>query len=474
MQLLRNLVSLSTGEVATRLIGFATFAVLARRLEPSEYGSVELAVALALFFAMLVDFGLGTIGTRTIARDRQQVDRLSAQIPAARLLMAVIAIPAMGGVAMAAGLPQATINLVWLFSVGLLAVPWFQRWLFQGLEMMKLVSIGPVVRASVFCLGVVIFVQEPGDLLAVGKVEIAAAAFATLYYVTAQKLRVAPVRVNFQPGALRELFHESASVGLSQIVWAANQYTPAFLVGSLVGGEVMSWFGASQRIAMALRSFSAVYHTNLFPSVSRKLVESLPTFNSLVRASYRTIAWLGILVALAATLFAELLCRTVFGDSFGPAAQPLKVLVWTVPVTLLSGHCRAALVAGGEQKYLLYAQLGGLSITLLVGFATIPTYGAVAGAATMLISAVSVWMIAHAFAARRVAAIPLLGVFRPLLVAAVLYAMHFRFAPESQLAGLAVLAGYVVFGPLLDRSFVADARQLWETRQRQSGPPTIS
>ena len=187
-QLLRNLVSLSTGQLATRLIGFAAFAVLARRLEPGAYGSVELAVALALFFAMLADFGLGTIGARTIARDRQQVACLAAQIPAARLLMTVVAIPAMGGVAMAAGLPQSTIDLVWLFSVGLLAVPWFQRWLFLGLEMMKLVSIGQVVRASVFCLGVVIFVQEPGDLMVVGQAEIAAAALATIYYLAAQTL----------------------------------------------------------------------------------------------------------------------------------------------------------------------------------------------------------------------------------------------------------------------------------------------
>ena len=465
MQLFRNLVSLSTGEVATRLIGFAAFAVLARRLEPAEYGSVELAVALALFFAMLIDFGLGTIGTRTIARDREQVNRLAAQIPAARLLMTIVAIPAMGGIAMAAGLPQSTVSLVWLFSVGLLAVPWFQRWLFQGLEMMKLVSIGPVVRASVFCLGVVIFVQEPGDLLAVGKVEIAAAAFAALYYVTAQKLRVAPVRINFQRGALRELFHESTSVGLAQIVWAASQYMPAFLVASLVGGEAMSWFGASQRIVMAVTAFGVVYHTNLFPSVSRNLVESLPAFNSLVRASFRTTAWLGILVALAGTLFAELLCRTVFGDSFGPAAQALEVLVWIIPLTLLSGHCRVALIAGGEQKCVLYAHIGGASITLLVGLATIPVHGAVGGAATMLSSALGVWMIAHIFAVRRVAKLPLFGVIRPLLIASVIYALYIRYAPESQLAGLAVLAGYVVFGPILDRSFVADARRLWGARK---------
>jgi len=139
-RLLRNLVSLSTGEVTSRLIGFTAFALLARRLDPNQYGAVEFAVALALFFAMVVDFGLETIGARSISRNRNEVARLAAQIPAARLLLALVAVPVMGGVAIVSGQPETTVHLVWLFSIGLFAVPWFQRWLFQGLEMMDWVG----------------------------------------------------------------------------------------------------------------------------------------------------------------------------------------------------------------------------------------------------------------------------------------------------------------------------------------------
>jgi O-antigen/teichoic acid export membrane protein len=166
--------------VTSRLIGFTAFALLARRLDPNEYGAVEFAVALALFFAMVVDFGLETIGARSISRNRNEVARLAAQIPAARLLMALIAVPVMGAVAMVSGQPETTVHLVWLFSIGLFAVPWFQRWLFQGLEMMDWVSLGQVIRSAVFCLGVVIFVRGPADVLAVGQIEIMAAVAATV------------------------------------------------------------------------------------------------------------------------------------------------------------------------------------------------------------------------------------------------------------------------------------------------------
>ena len=321
-RLLRNLLSLSAAEVATRLIGFTTFAVLARRLEPSAYGAVEFAVALALFFAMAVDFGLGTIGARAIARDRDEVGRLAAQIPTARLLMAVVAIPAMGGLAIAAGQPRETVQLVWLFSMGLLAVPWFQRWLFQGLEMMNWVSIGQIVRATAFCVGVVFLVREAEDLAAVGIVEILAALLVTVFYLSAQQLRVAPVRLNFSPSAISQLLRESAPVGLGQMVWASNQYTPIILVAALADGEAVSFFGAAQRIVLAVVSFSWVYHFNLFPSVSKRLKESGPAFDSLVRTSFNAITWLGVMVSMAGALFADLICRTVFGEAFGAASTP--------------------------------------------------------------------------------------------------------------------------------------------------------
>ena len=470
-RLLRNLVSLSTGELTSRLIGFTAFALLARRLDPNQYGAVEFAVALALFFAMVVDFGLETIGARSIARNRDEVDRLAAQIPAARILMALVAVPVMGGVAIVSGQPESTVHLVWLFSIGLFAVPWFQRWLFQGLEMMDWVSSGQVIRSAVFCLGVVILVRGPADLLVVGQVEIIAALAVTVFYLGVQQRRVAPVRLEFSPTAIRGLFRQSASLGLSQIVWAANQYLPTILVAVLASAVELSWFGASQRIVFAVVAFSWVYHFNLFPSLARNLAESRPAFDALVSASFRTISWLGIMASLAGALFADVLSRVVFGDAFAAAAAPLAVLVWAIPVTLLSGHARITLIAGEEQRFVLAAQLAGVGTTVVVGLATIPRYGAMAGAATTLISYLAVWVVAHVFAVRRVVALPLFGVLRPLAVAATVYALRELYAPSSVTAGAAALAAYVVFGPLLDRRFLADLRRLWAVRRSANPAP---
>jgi O-antigen/teichoic acid export membrane protein len=221
-------------------------------------------------------------------------------------------------------------------------------------------------------------------------------------------------------------------------------------------------------------AFSWVYHFNLFPSLSRNLAESRPAFDALVRASFRSISWLGIMGSLAGVLFADIVCRVVFGDAFAAAAAPLAILVWAIPVTLLSGHARITLIAGGKQRFVFVSQLAGVMTTVVVGLATIPKYGATAGAATTLTSYLAVWAVAHFFTVRRVVPLPLFGVVRPLAVAGAVYALREIYAPSSMTAAIAALAGYVVFGPLLDRRFLSDIRRLLTVRRGASPAPLVS
>ena len=67
-QVVRDFLALSGGELLAKLAGFAAFAYLARTLGPEHYGAVELAVALVMFFSLVVDFGFGSIGARELAQ----------------------------------------------------------------------------------------------------------------------------------------------------------------------------------------------------------------------------------------------------------------------------------------------------------------------------------------------------------------------------------------------------------------------
>ena len=99
LKLFRDFLMLVGGQIGSRVLAFVAFAWLARKLEPASYGAVEYVVGLSVFFALLVDGGLGVLGTRRYARDPAERDLLAFQIPAARLMIALIGIPVMAGIA---------------------------------------------------------------------------------------------------------------------------------------------------------------------------------------------------------------------------------------------------------------------------------------------------------------------------------------------------------------------------------------
>lgn len=465
-----DFISLSGGEVISKIAGFLAFAYLARTLDPAAYGAVEVAAALLSFFLLLIDFGYGPIGARQILRHPGQTLHYATAISSARIVLVLVSIPAMCLIGLFMGQPQETVLLIWVFSVSLLSAPWNQRWLLQGLDRMHLVAFGQLARMSVFALGVFLFVRDEADLLTVGVVEVFSAVAMAAYFVVAQRYVGVPVRVTWQLSRIIDITRQSLATGLSQVAWALYQYLPTVMIATLVGGVQTGWFAAAHRIVFSVVSFSMVYHFNLYPVVAMRLKQSPESFREIVYPSYRVAAWAGISIALVFSLFAEPLCVFIFGEDFRSAGLPLAILIWTLPVTLMSGHSRWALIAAYKQRFVFYAQAIGLLATVLAGLALIPDHAALGGSVTMLISTLAVWLTAHFHASRNIIRMPFLrAIACPLLLSAgvLLSAGMYNEIGLPGRAGLLLL--YAVAGLLFDRAIVSDIKTMLKVKSQSPG-----
>ncbi len=415
--MLRNLGALGTGHVASKLAALVSYAWLARSLGPEYYGTVEFAMALAAFFVMIVEFGLDPIGVRDLAQDCYPAGSLAGNVPAAKLVVAVFAAPCMLLYAWAAGQSGAAIGLVAVLALTLFIVPLEQRWLLQGCSLMGCIAAGQMLRALVFLGGVTWFVGAPCDLLAVGWSEAAAALSAAGFYLFVQQRRITPLPWRCSWPQIRRLLREGLPVGLSDMAWAINQFLPIGILVLFSPATEVSWFGSANRVVVSLLALSRIYHFNLYPTMARKAGESAAAVESVLRRSFRLVAWGAILAAMGLTLCGRPLLELAFGEPFAPAALVLAIVVWTFPITALSGHARWALIASGRRRYVLGAQLAGLAATLLFGLVLAPRFGALGAAIASLAGYVAVWGVAHAYAGRHVGCMPLLPVMRPALAA---------------------------------------------------------
>ena len=455
-------------QVVSKGLAFVAFAWLARKLGASEYGAVEYAFGLTTFAALAVEGGLGSVGVRRLAQGEQPAARLAALIPTAQTCIALVVVPAMIAFAAVFANDARAVTLVAMVAVSVLMLPWKQEWLFQERGNMMPLAASQILRAAVFALGAVALVNGSSDVDRVGMLEIAAVAAATLYLMFVQARSIAPIRARVSRRELLDLGREAAPIGAAAIVWALIQYAPLLMLANMAGMVDTAYFGAAHRLGVSLVTFSWIYHFNFYPTIAQRLVADPDATAKLTRASFRIAAWAGIGVALALTLAAEPLLTTLYGDKFSASVAPFSVLVWTFPLTLLSGHARWMLVAARRARDMLVAQVAGGFVAIAAGVPLIARFGMVGAAVTMVIACVTIWAVAQAFVTARVRVGPLAPCVRPAVVAAAIVGLAYGIEAAPWMACAAGVLAFTLAAPVVDRDLMRDLAHIRRARSLRS------
>jgi len=450
-RLASNLSMLTVGELTAKVFTFVAFAYLARVLGPQRFGNLEFVLAVLVFLTLSVDFGSSPYGARETAKDPGRVARLLADVVRLRLMLALGAYALL--VAGALGFAEPPVRgLLLIFGLSLFALPGFVQWVFQGLDEMRWVALGSIVRQLIFVTGVVLLVRSADDLALAGVVEVTAVTGYALYCLTVLRGRFRVGRIRWRTGSLGASFREALPVGLSELTWASTWYFATVLVGLVLGGREVGWFGAAHRPVMTLHTFVWLYFYNLLPSLSRCVGKPLDVLRTILAGSLTITAWGGVFAALVGTVFAEPIIRLAFGGQYGESAAVFRILVWVLPVAAVSGHYRYALIAFGHQKYEFFCQAAGAASSVGAGLLLIGPLG-IRGAAVALVGSALVNLgLAWVWARRCIGPLPAFGrIARPLAAGAAMMALYGALFPLGPvLAALAACAGYLIAVPALE------------------------
>jgi O-antigen/teichoic acid export membrane protein len=167
--------------------------------------------------------------------------------------------------------------------------------------------------------------------------------------------------------------------------------------------------------------------------------------------SMRFAAWAGLMGAALLTALAPQLLGLLYGANYRAAAASFAILVWMLPVAMLSGHHRYALIAYNRQGWLLVLTAISAAVAVLLGFALEPSYGG-PGAAIALLTASCLNFALVYFAVKRfVVTVPVYRqLMAPLAALAVSIALYFVLARWN--AAAAVLAASTAYLAVLGAS----------------------
>ena len=404
----RNFAILAAGEALAKVLTFFAFTFVGRVLGPADYGKLEFALAVMVFFSLSVELGLSTWGAREVARNMARAGSLLRDIAILRLVLAIGAGLVMGGLALW-GTTDGDVRLLLAFyAASLFVAPVLLHWYFQGHEQMHFVALAQIIRQGTFAALVFSFARRGTPVYWLGAMECLSVLAAGLFCVAVviRHPGFPDPDWKFDARRLWEQIREAGPIGFSDLTWACLWYFSTLLLGLMAAGESLGWFGAAHRATLAVHTFVWFYFFNLLPSISRCAGAPTRTLLRLMARSQIFTAWGGIFVAFVVTMLSQELVTLAYGAHFAAAAAPFSILIWIIPLSLVSGHYRYTLIAYNHQKLLFgwtaAAALAGACFSWLL----IPPFGPAGAALSLAGSNLIVFVLAYFSVRNRIAHIP--------------------------------------------------------------------
>ena len=380
--LVRSSRTLVSGELASRLLAFATVFVLARAIEPGGFGLVTIGTTLVIFFALLVDAGTEVINVREVARDPRRLRELCEPVLGLRLALSLPVALLFGAVVLvAADSPGDRLTLA-LFALVLPVAAVNLRWMVVGADGSKAIAIGGVLKELVLLAGVLVLVREVHDTtvvaLLVAAGELASAA-AVLY---AMRRRFGLLRPRVDLAAWRRTLRQGRPILVNNLARTVVFSFDLLVIAWFLTRESVGLYGAAYKPVLFAVSALALVFVSFLAHYSAATGED-------ARQLFRRTVALGVGATVPAALLLSLESATVvelaYGSAFSDAAPALAVLVWTLPILAISGPYRQVLVAGGQEDALMRNNVVGALFSVAASVAVIPFAGIV-GAAVVTIA----------------------------------------------------------------------------------------
>jgi O-antigen/teichoic acid export membrane protein len=422
-----SLFPLATG-LLNRVFDFAFALVYLRVLGPQGTGAYTFAVVVVGYFDILVNFGLGTLLTRDVARDPSQAERYFGNTLATRLGLAALVL--LAALALAGPLsgplqigPEVGLAIV-LLTIGMLpsALASTAGAMFMARERME-------VPAAVTVLSTLVKIGLGTAVLLAGWgiVGLAAVSLA-VNLLNALVLGALLAAMLGRPRLQLDLRFSGGLLALSWPLMLNNFLNSLFfridavLLKPLAGEVALGHYATAYKFIDGLQIIPSTFVQALFPVLSRQAAGQP---HELVRAfglGLKVLLVLALPISVGTTLLAEPIVGLLAGPAFLPdSALALQVLIWFLPFSFVNGLTQYVLIALNRQRWITLSFFVAAAANLALNLWAIPRYGFLGAAVTTVVSE---WVLLAPFwyaVRQHVGPVPLLNLtWRPTLAALIM------------------------------------------------------
>jgi len=271
-RLLSNFFSLSALQGLNMLLPLITMPYLVRVLGVENFGLVNFALSIIMYFNILVSFGFDLSATREISIHRDNTKKVSEIFSSVMIIKTVLGlisffilsllILSLGSIKEHYMLYYATFGIV----IGNVIFP---AWFFQGMERMKYITYVNVISRLFFTILIFILVHESSDYIYVPILNSLGAIIGGLYSLW---LIYKLFNIQFSFPSINMIFlkfKDSYLFFLSRVANDGSRYYATTIIGIYFGNVAVGYYAMVEKLYYAFMSMGGIVAQTLYPYMSR-------------------------------------------------------------------------------------------------------------------------------------------------------------------------------------------------------------
>ena len=388
--LLKNTVMLYIMQFSTYLLSFIVVPYETRVLGPTYYGKLGVAMAIMVYFQLIIDFGFLLSATEDVSRnrdDKKKVSKILTTVTIDKIFLTIVSVIAL--VVLCEVLPSwkedRTFYLLFLAATAVNSM--IPDYLYRGLEQMTAITVRTVAIKAFFTVMIVLFLKRPDQYCIIPILNIIGngAALLGVYLHLYRQMHI-----RFVPCKMREVwdsFRRSSTFFYSRIATSVYTASNTVILSVISAGSTIGYYTLADKLITTAKSGLSPISDSMYPYMTK---------NRDFKLVWRILKVIMPIIIVGCTIvfiFARPLCEFVFGAGYGDAAPVLRAML-PVVVVILPSYILGfpTLSAMGLSKYANYSVVFGsvlhvinLLVLYFTGHMNMVTLGAMVSVAEIAI-----------------------------------------------------------------------------------------
>lgn len=373
-----------------------TFPYVSRILLPEGTGKVSFATSVITYFAMFAQLGIPTYGIRACAQvrdDQEELTRTTQEIFIINMIMTVLAYTVFFvGLFTVPRLRQDK-TLFLIVSTTLLFNAIGMEWLYKALEQYTYITVRSIIFKFIALIAMFVLIHEKSDYVVYGGISIFAASASNVFnFVYAHKyVGMCPVgEYNFKR-------HFKPIAVFFAMSCATTVYTnlDTVMLGFMKTDDDVGYYNAAVKIKGILVSVVTSLGTVLLPRASYYVEHGMK--EAFQRITNKAITFVFLIAAPLMVYFMLFAKEGIFflsGEAYEGSILPMQIIMPTLLFIGLSNIMGIQiLVPLGREKVVLYSEIAGAVVDLIINWILIPSMASAGVAIGTLVAeaVVTIW-----------------------------------------------------------------------------------